>query len=244
MCITTNHAQELLDVPLEGTVDAWVANARTLISAVNLRERNMDRITALFPKAACISHKETNIFIRDNTTWRYINYAHNVQPTESHVFVHVHPSVGYERFSIEPREGPLVVPADMGVSKEICALEDMTEERSLHMKRTHWWDSTQVVHMRAQKNPVKWSSTFPMRKMRIFNPNSIRVIAVKLGDHTRGLTLKEGWALSTKSKVQYDFSTVHSTLTLKSLSAFKDAYVHGHGFALTKQECEDFGVQP
>ena len=242
MCITTNRAEELMDVPLEGSVDTWVARCRQLISAADLKERNMGRINDLFPKATCTWHKETNMFIRDNTTWRYVNYVHNIQPGDENVFIRIHPSVGYERFNLEPREGPIACPADMGYGMETTALEDMAASRKKHMDLTHWWDSTQVVHARAQRDPAAWTVEFPMRKMRVFNPNSLRVIALKLGEDARGLTLEEGWALSRKSKVQYKFHTVKPTV--KSLRhLYRPEYVHGDGFALTKEECDKMGIQ-
>ena len=81
-------------VPLEGTLEQWIAQLRAAYTAVNAREDAMSIITSIFPKATCLDHKTTNMFIRDNSTWRFVNSVWNVRPSETDIFVRTHPSVG------------------------------------------------------------------------------------------------------------------------------------------------------
>jgi hypothetical protein len=231
----------LTEVPLEGTVEQWVARTRAAYTSVNAQEDNMRCITSICPKAECIKHDMTNVFIRDNSTWRFINCAWTARPSDAFVFVRTHPSVGYSKFAIDAGERSKVVPMDMGYTERITALETMEPTRRRHIEATHRWESPQSVHLRAQSEARDWRRTAPLRAMGIYDPISLHVIAIKLGYPRTAMTLDRGCMLTNES-VYYDFTTIVSQLGVDAINMFRPEFVEGDEFILKKRDCERFGI--
>ena len=228
-------------VPLEGTVEQWVQRERAAYTAIDARETNMKLISSIFPSAECVDHRVTNMFLRDNSTWRFINCAWNVRPTETDVFIRTHPSMGYCRFTLGDGDVSRTIPQDMGVSETVIAIEDMPSARWTHVKTTHRWDSKQRVHLRAQLEARDWRRDAPMRRMGVYDPTPIHVIAIKMGYPRDPMTLERGCEL-TSGPVRYAFDRIAARLTPAALPLFKPAYVKDGSLCLTREDCIKFGI--
>ena len=229
------------EIAFTGTVENWVARVRAAYTSMDPREDNLRQIRDIFPKAECVKHATTNIFLRDNSTWRFINCAWNVKPTEESVYLLTHPSVGYSIFNVEAGDRSKTIPIDMGVSEQVTSLESMKPARRQHIKNTHRWDSEQSVHIRVQTEARDWRREAPLRSMGLYDPTTLHVVALKLGYPDEPMTLERGCAL-TNEAVYYDFSTVATALSERAMSMFRPEFVHGNRFKLTKEDCARFGI--
>ena len=232
---------ELDDVPLEGTLEQWIAQIRAAYTKVNAREDAMAHITSIFPKATCVDHKTTNMFMRDNSTWRFVNSVWNVRPSETDIFVRTHPSVGYSRFTLEETSRSKMIPIDMGYTEDVVSMETMDAARAQHIRDTHRWDSDQSVHARAQMESRAWRRDAPLRDMGIYDPTPLHTLALKLGVMTEPMTLDLGMRL-TSGPIHYIFDTIAERLTPDALGMFRPELVHGNHFTLSRNQCAAFSI--
>ena len=240
--ITTSSTER---AALQGTVEKWVASARRASSTVDAAGDHLASAVETFPSAVREWSATTNHFVRDNSTWRYIGNVMNVQPgaERDEVFIRSHPSVGYERFSVEASDGATVVPMDMGYAASTTALENLDSARARHVASTHRWMGEQCVHSRVQRDASNWRESAPLRKMSIFAPRSMRVCAIKLALPRGELTLEEGWELTKRERVHYAFETVAPQLTPSCVPHLvKPAHCEGSRLSLSHEDCARMGI--
>ena len=229
------------DIPLEGTLETWIAQLRAAYTKVDAREDAMAIITGIFPKATCVDHKTTNMFMRDNSTWRFVNSVWNVRPSETSIFVRTHPSVGYSRFTLEETSRSKMIPIDMGYTEVMASMEEMDAARKQHIRETHRWGSDQPVHVRAQMEVRPWRRDAPLRGMGIYDPTPLHTLAIKLGVMTEPMTLDLGMRL-TNGPVHYAFDTIAERLTPNALGMFRPELVRGGQFTLSRDQCAAFSI--
>ena len=229
-------------VPLEGTVEQWVQRERAAYTAIDAREANMNLISSIFPGAECVDHRVTNMFMRDNSTWRFINCAWNVRPTETDVFVRTHPSMGYCRFTLDDGDVSRTIPAGHGRYGHDHRARGYARGATRRTSRsTHRWDSKQRVHLRAQLEARDWRREAPLRRMGIFDPTAIHIVAIKMGYPRDPMTLDRGCKL-TSGFVRYEFERINARLTSVALPMFKPEYVEDGLLRLTREDCIKFGI--
>ena len=220
---------------LSGDIGNWVTKARAARVTITAHEDAMTTICDTFPSAECIFRKTTNVFMRDNATWRFLNCAWNIQPDERDVYIRIHPSIGYARLSHFESDQSTVVPIDMGFGTSVTAYEVISSGRQRHIKETHCWDCDQPVHLRVQHDSREWKREAPLRRMGLYDPKVLATIAIKMGYPQKPLSPSVGRTL-TSQRVLYDFDSVYPLLTRNALKMIQSRYVNGESFALTDDD--------
>ena len=221
---------------LTGDINQWVTKARAARATITMHDDAMKIICDTFPSAECINRKTTNVFMRDNSTWRFLNCAWNIQPDEEDIYIRLHPSVGYARFTSADTDKSTVVPSDMGFGTSITSYEDISTGRQRHINETHSWDGEQPVHIRVQHDTRQWKREAPLRRLGIYDPQILATIAIKLGYPQTPLTPNIGQTLTTQ-RIHYDFNTIYPLLTRDILKIIQPRYVFDdQSFALTRSD--------
>ena len=233
----TTFVSSLPSPELSGDIGKWVTKARAARATITAHEDAMKVICDTFPSAECIFRKTTNVFMRDNSTWRFLNCAWNIRPDEEEVYIRLHPSIGYARMSHFESDRSTVVPIDMGFGTSVTSYEAIAAGRQRHINETHAWDGDQPVHLRVQQDCREWKREAPLRRMGLYDPQVLATIAIKMGYPQKPLSPSVGRTL-TSQRVFYDFDTVYPLLTHDALKMMQSRYVSSTStsFALTDED--------